>query len=91
MNPEWSKQVASLAFEGAWERLLSVLRVHPELVNAKGYAPLHQAGLQALVVDEPNASTLRNPKLLPDVDHWRVRMEFREAVRGTDVMMVLPG
>ena len=45
--------------------------------------------LDFLVVDDPDVETLRNPELRPE--HWRIRMEFREAVRGTKVMMILPG
>ena len=47
--------------------------------------------LEFLVVDDPDVETLRNPKLRPEQEHWRIRMEFREAVRGTSVMMILPG
>lgn len=52
---------------------------------------IEQAGLQVIVVDEPDVPALRNPKLLSEVDRWRVRMEFREAVRRTNVAMFLPG
>lgn len=52
---------------------------------------IEQAGLQVIVVDEPDAPAMRNDGLLPEIDRWRVRMEFREAVRGTSVMMILPG
>lgn len=47
--------------------------------------------LDFIVVDDPDATVLRNTKLSKDLDRWRVRMEFREAMRGTKVMMILPG
>ena len=52
---------------------------------------IEDSQLEFLVVDDPDVETLRNPKLLPEQEHWRIRMEFREAVRGTNVMMILPG
>lgn len=52
---------------------------------------IEQAGLQVIVIDEPDLPALRNEGLLPELDRWRIRMEFREAVRGTNVMMILPG
>jgi hypothetical protein len=52
---------------------------------------IEQSQLQVLVIDEPDAPTLRDNGLLPELDRWRTRMEFREAVRGTNVMMILPG
>ena len=52
---------------------------------------IEQSQLQFVVVDDPDVEALRNPKLLPEVERWRVRMEFQEAVRGTGVMMILPG
>ena len=52
---------------------------------------IEECRLEYLVVDDPDVATLRNPKLSRDMDRWRVRMEFREAVRGTEVTMILPG
>lgn len=52
---------------------------------------IEDSQLEFLVVDDPDVETLRNPELLPEQEHWRIRMEFREAVRGTNVMMILPG
>ena len=52
---------------------------------------IEDSQLEFLVVDDPDVETLRNQKLLPEQEHWRIRMEFREAVRGTNVMMILPG
>ena len=52
---------------------------------------IEDSQLEFLVVDDPDVETLRNPELLPEQEHWRIRMEFREAVRGTRVMMILPG
>ena len=52
---------------------------------------IENSQLEFLVVDDPDVETLRNPELLPEQEHWRIRMEFREAVRGTSVMMILPG
>lgn len=52
---------------------------------------IEDSQLEFLVVDDPDVETLRNPKLLPEQEHWRIRMEFREAVRGTRVMLILPG
>ena len=39
----------------------------------------------------PDVETLSDSSLLPELESWRIRMEFREAVRGTNVMMILPG
>lgn len=40
-------QIAKLAYQGSWSKLLPILSDHPELVNSatelKGYTPLHQA------------------------------------------------
>jgi len=52
---------------------------------------IEDSQLEFLVVDDPDVETLRNPNLRPEQEHWRIRMEFREAVRGTNVMMILPG
>ena len=52
---------------------------------------IEDSQLEFLVVDDPDVETLRNPGLLPEQEHWRIRMEFREAVRGASVMMILPG
>ena len=52
---------------------------------------IEDSQLEYLVVDEPDVETLRDPTLFPEQEHWRIRMEFREAVRGTNVMMILPG
>lgn len=52
---------------------------------------IEDSQLEFLVVDDPDVETLRNPALLPEQEHWRIRMEFREAVRGTSVLMILPG
>ncbi len=52
---------------------------------------IEDSQLEFLVVDDPDVETLKNPELLPEQEHWRIRMEFREAVRGTNVMMILPG
>lgn len=52
---------------------------------------IEESQLQFMVVDDPDVEALRNPQLLPEVERWRVRMEFREAVRGTNVTMILPG
>ena len=52
---------------------------------------IEDSQLEFLVVDDPDVETLRNPELLPEQEHWRIRMEFREAVRGTNVVMILPG
>jgi hypothetical protein len=52
---------------------------------------IKEANLEVIIVDEPDVPTLRDLKLSRELDHWRVRMEFREAVRGTNVMMILPG
>ena len=52
---------------------------------------IEDSQLEFLVVDDPDVETLRNPELRPEQEHWRIRMEFREAVRGTNVMMILPG
>ena len=52
---------------------------------------IEDSKLEILVVDDPDVETLRNPALLPEQEHWRIRMEFREAVRGTSVSMILPG
>jgi len=52
---------------------------------------IEDSRLEYLVVDEPDVETLRDPTLFPEQEHWRIRMEFREAVRGTNVMMILPG
>lgn len=74
----------------------SNLMLHEQAVNrnevraqTKGF--IEQAGLQAIVVDEPDVPTLQNPRLSREMDRWRIRMEFREAVRGTKVAMFLPG
>lgn len=40
---------------------------------------------------DPDVEALSDPSLLPDLGSWRIRIEFREAVRGTNVMMILPG
>ena len=44
------KQINTLAFQGDWDALLTVLRKEPRLVNlpseSKGYTPLHQAAWQ---------------------------------------------
>lgn len=63
----------------------------PKEARAQAKEFIEQAGLQVIVVDEPDAPALRNDGLLPEIDRWRVRMEFREAVRGTNVTMILPG
>lgn len=52
---------------------------------------IEESQLEFLVVDDSDVETLRDPSLLPEMENWRIRMEFREAVRGTNVMMVLPG
>lgn len=52
---------------------------------------IEDSQLEFLVIDDPDVETLRNPELLPEQEHRRIRMEFREAVRGTSVMMILPG
>lgn len=75
---------------------LSKLVLHDRAVVAKEaraqtQAFIEQAELQAIVIDEPDLPGLRDDGLLPELDRWRVRMEFREAVRGTNVMMILPG
>jgi len=75
---------------------LSNLALHDRALVAKDVRAqtkefIEQAGLQVIVVDEPDLPALRNDGLLPELDRWRIRMEFREAVRGTNVMMILPG
>ena len=52
---------------------------------------IEQSQLQIVVVDDPDVETLRDPNLLPELENWRIRMELREAVRGTNVTMILPG
>ncbi len=52
---------------------------------------IEESQLEFLVVDDPDVETLSDPRLLPELERWRIRMEFREAVRGTKVMMILPG
>lgn len=52
---------------------------------------IEESQLEFLVVDDPDVETLSNPSLLPEMERWRIRMEFREAVRGTNVMLILPG
>ena len=52
---------------------------------------IEDSQLEFLVVDDPDVETLRDSNLRPEQEHWRIRMEFREAVRGTRVMMILPG
>ena len=47
--------------------------------------------LKSLVVDDPDVRELRSEATTPEMDRWRVRMEFREAVRGTNVCLMLPG
>ena len=64
---------------------------HPQQIRVQASDFIQQARLQVLVVDEPDVPTLRNPQLLPAADQWRIRMEFREAVRGTNVALFLPG
>lgn len=75
---------------------LSNLALHDRALVAKDARAqtkefIEQAGLQVIVIDEPDLPALRNDGLLPELDRWRIRMEFREAVRGTNVMMILPG
>ncbi len=52
---------------------------------------IEDSQLEFLVVDDPDVETLSDPEQLPELERWRIRMEFREAVRGTKVMMILPG
>lgn len=52
---------------------------------------IEEGQLEFVVVDDPDVETLRGLGMLPEQEHWRIRMEFREAVRGTEVMMILPG
>lgn len=52
---------------------------------------IEDSQLEFLVVDDPDVETLSDSSLLPELESWRIRMEFREAVRGTNVMMILPG
>lgn len=47
--------------------------------------------LDCLVVDDPDVPTLKRVGLPPEQEHWRIRMEFREAVRGSRVELYLPG
>lgn len=75
---------------------LSNLALHDRALVAKDARAqtkefIKQAGLQVIVIDEPDLPALRNDGLLPELDRWRIRMEFREAVRGTNVMKILPG
>lgn len=75
---------------------LSALTLHDRALVAKEARAqtkefIEQAGLQVIIIDEPDLPALRNDGLLPELDRWRTRMEFREAVRGTNVMMILPG
>lgn len=75
---------------------LSNLALHDRALVAKDARAqtkdfIEQAGLQVIIIDEPDALALRNDDLLPELDRWRTRMDFREAVRGTNVMMILPG
>jgi hypothetical protein len=52
---------------------------------------IEQAELQVIVIDEPDAPALRDDSLLPELDSWRTQTEFRDAVRGTNGVMILPG
>ena len=52
---------------------------------------IQEAQLDCLVVDDPDVPTLRRPEVLEEQERWRIRMEFREAVRGTAVELYLPG
>ena len=75
---------------------LSALTLHDRALVAKEARAqtkefIEQAGLQVIVIDEPDLPGLRDDGLLPELNRWRIRMEFREAVRGTNVMMILPG
>ena len=75
---------------------LSKLVLHDRALVAKDARAqtkefIEQAELQVIVIDEPDLPALRDDGLLPELDRWRTRMEFREAVRGTNVMMILPG
>jgi len=43
------------------------------------------------VVDDPDVPTLKSDSLPTEQEHWRIRMEFREAVRRSRVELYLPG
>lgn len=92
LTKEESQRLVMAAANLACSRLVLHERaIRREEARAQIKEFIEQAGLQAILIDEPDVLTLRNPRLSRELDHWRVRMEFREAVRGTNVMMILPG
>jgi len=52
---------------------------------------IEHSQLDCLVVDDPDVPTLKSEGLPAEQEHWRIRMEFREAVRGSRVELYLPG
>lgn len=52
---------------------------------------IEHSELDCLVVDDPDVPTLKSEGLPAEQEHWRIRMEFREAVRGSRVELYLPG
>lgn len=52
---------------------------------------IEHSELDCLVVDDPYVPTLKSEGLPTEQEHWRIRMEFREAVRGSRVELYMPG
>lgn len=52
---------------------------------------IEDSQLDCLVVDDPDVPTLKSAGLPTEQERWRIRMEFRESVRGSRVELYLPG